>query len=250
MPKDYHNDNKSFIIYKDWEEYVDALGSDEEAGKLFKALFAFAKRAEEAEFVGALKMAFIIMRNSIERDGEKWENTCSVRSEAGKKGGRPSKTSDFSENQTKAKGFFEKQTKAKKADKDTDKDTETDTDTEKELITPPTPSKGKTAPKKRASKPKIEKNQFAEFVSMTNDEYTSLVAKVGEQGAKRCIEILDNYKGASGKTYESDYRAILNWVIERYEQERAKSPQAASNNCSEPVSKNPFVNAVIGNKRD
>lgn len=66
-------------------------------------------------------MAFIVMRNSIERDGEKWENTCSARSEAGKKGGRPSKASDFSENQSKAK-------KAKKAD--TDKDT------------PPTPSKG------------------------------------------------------------------------------------------------------------
>lgn len=218
MPKDYHNDNKSFIIYKDWEEYVDALGSDEEAGKLFKALFAFAKRAEEAEFVGALKMAFIIMRNSIERDGEKWENTCSVRSEAGKKGGRPSKTSDFSENQTKAKGFFEKQTKTKKADKEI----ETEKETEKEIITPPTPSKGENAPKKRASKPKIEKTQFAEFVSMTNDEYASLVAKVGEQGAKRCIEILDNYKGASGKKYSSDYRAILNWVISRYEEERSK----------------------------
>lgn len=141
MPKDYHSDNKSFIIYKDWEEYVDALGSDEEAGKLFKALFAFAKRAEEAEFVGALKMAFIVMRNSIERDGEKWENTCLVRSEAGKKGGRPSKSNDFSENQAKskkAKGFFEKQTKAKKADKDT----ETETDIEKDKNTPPTPSKG------------------------------------------------------------------------------------------------------------
>ncbi len=85
MPKNYHSDNKSFVIYKDWEEYVYALGSDEEAGKLFKALFAFAKRAEEAEFVGALKMAFIIMRNSIERDGEKWENTCSARSESIKK---------------------------------------------------------------------------------------------------------------------------------------------------------------------
>lgn len=143
MPKDYHNDNKSFIIYKDWEEYVDALGSDEEAGKLFKALFAFAKRAEEAEFVGALKMAFIVMRNSIERDGEKWENTCSARSEAGKKGGRPSKASDFSENQSKAKkakGFFEKQTKAKKAD--TDKDTDTETDIEKVKDTTSAPSKG------------------------------------------------------------------------------------------------------------
>lgn len=103
MPKDYHNDNKSFIIYKDWEEYVDALGSDEEAGKLFKALFAFAKRAEEAEFVGALKMAFIIMRNSIERDGEKWENTCSARSDAGKKAADPQKQVIFQKTKQKQK---------------------------------------------------------------------------------------------------------------------------------------------------
>ena len=124
----------------------------------------------------------------------------------------------MSENQIKENGFFEKQTKAKKADKEIDKDT----DTEKEIITPPTPSKGETAPKKRTSKPKIDKTMFAEFVSMTNDEYTSLVAKVGEQGTKRCIEILDNYKGASGKKYSSDYRAILNWVISRYEEKRNK----------------------------
>ena len=65
MSRDYHTDNKSFIIYKEWEEYIDALSSDEDAGKLFKALFAFAKRAEEAEFVGALKMAFIVMKNAI-----------------------------------------------------------------------------------------------------------------------------------------------------------------------------------------
>lgn len=212
MPKNYHSDNKSFVIYKDWEEYVNALGSDEEAGKLFKALFAFAKRAEEAEFVGALKMAFIIMRNSIERDGEKWENTCSACSKSIKKRWeKPEDTKNTNEYKC-----------IQKDTNDTDKDKETDKDTEKEIITPPTPSKGENAPKKRSSKPKIEKTQFAEFVSMTNDEYTSLVAKVGEQGAKRCIEILDNYKGASGKKYSSDYRAILNWVISRYEEERSK----------------------------
>lgn len=64
------------------------------------------------------------------------------------------------------------------------------------------------------------KVQFAEFVSLTNDEYLSLVAEVGEHGAKRCLEILDNYKGASGKQYKSDFRAIRNWVITRYLDER------------------------------
>jgi len=64
-------------------------------------------------------------------------------------------------------------------------------------------------------------NADYEFVSMTNDEYKSLVAKLGEAGTRRCIEILDNYKGANGKKYKSDYRAILNWVITRYEEEKS-----------------------------
>lgn len=65
---------------------------------------------------------------------------------------------------------------------------------------------------------------------MTNSEHQALAAKVGESGAWRCIEILDNYKGASGKQYKSDYRAILNWVVERFEEEKAKKmPEIFSN---------------------
>ena len=86
---DYHKDNKSFQVYKDWEEYLDGL-EVEEIGELFKALFAFAKRGKQAEFVGALKMVFIMMRQSIERDGEKWEQTAQRRKDGGKRGGRPS----------------------------------------------------------------------------------------------------------------------------------------------------------------
>ena len=70
-----------------------------------------------------------------------------------------------------------------------------------------------------------KKIAYAEYVSMTNAEYQALVTKIGEQAAKRCIEILDNYKGAKGKTYKSDYRAILNWVIDRYNEENNKQKQ-------------------------
>ena len=31
--------------------------------------------------------------------------------------------------------------------------------------------------------------------------------------------VLDNYKGANGKKYKSDYRAILNWVVKRAKEE-------------------------------
>lgn len=64
-----------------------------------------------------------------------------------------------------------------------------------------------------------DKINYAEFVSMTEEEYKKLISDYSELGVKRMIEILDNYKGANGKKYKSDYRAILNWVVERYNQE-------------------------------
>jgi hypothetical protein len=58
------------------------------------------------------------------------------------------------------------------------------------------------------------KVQFAENVSMTNAEYEKLVSTYGEANTTRMVEKLDNYKGANGKKYKSDYRAILNWVAD------------------------------------
>jgi len=74
---------------------------------------------------------------------------------------------------------------------------------------------------------KIEKIEFAEFVHMTNAEHDKLVVQFGTHGAQRCIEILDNYKGSSGKKYKSDYRAILSWVAGKYGEECRSKPQPA-----------------------
>lgn len=60
-----------------------------------------------------------------------------------------------------------------------------------------------------------EKIHFADFVTMTNAEYEKLVSTYSKEFADQCITVLDNYKGASGKTYKSDYRAILSWVIDK-----------------------------------
>jgi len=57
-----------------------------------------------------------------------------------------------------------------------------------------------------------KKRTYAEFVSLTRHEYEKLVQQYGEGDTKKMISKLDNYKGAHGKTYDSDYRAILNWV--------------------------------------
>lgn len=73
--------------------------------------------------------------------------------------------------------------------------------------------------RKKESVPKI---QFAEFVSMTQVEYDKLIEQHGEDRVRRMIEILDNYKGANKKKYASDYRAILNWVVDRVQEEERK----------------------------
>jgi hypothetical protein len=56
--------------------------------------------------------------------------------------------------------------------------------------------------------------QYAEFVKMTQIEHGKLVEQYGEEMTDRFIQKLDNHKGASGRTYKSDYRAILSWVID------------------------------------
>lgn len=70
-----------------------------------------------------------------------------------------------------------------------------------------------------------KKLQIAEFVSMTADEYQKLIDEFGETDTASLIQILDNYKGSSGKKYKSDYRAIRSWCVDRLEEHKRKTSQ-------------------------
>lgn len=78
-----------------------------------------------------------------------------------------------------------------------------------------------------------KKNIYAEFVSMTSDEYEKLVKEHGEENTKKMIEVLDNYKGSSGKKYKSDYRAILNWVKDRVLNEKGGGSNRKADNTAQ-----------------
>ena len=159
MAKNFHTDNKAFMLYKDWEDIFQALDSSEEIGELVMALFAYAKRGETPKLSGGAKIAFLMMRAAIERDGIAWEEMCAQRSECGKKGGRPKKSDESGNTDEKAeqtaasadnaeekpqgindtaekpKAFSQTKRfseKAKKADKDIDKDKDTDIDKDKD----------------------------------------------------------------------------------------------------------------------
>lgn len=67
-----------------------------------------------------------------------------------------------------------------------------------------------------------EGKAYAENVRMTEEEFGRLKDRLkSEARAKRCIEILDNAKGAKGYKYKSDYRAILTWVVGELEKREA-----------------------------
>ena len=66
------------------------------------------------------------------------------------------------------------------------------------------------------------KDLYGEFVRLTPTEHERLLKAYGAAGTRRMIELLDHYKGASGKRYQSDYRAILSWVVGRWQEEVRK----------------------------
>jgi hypothetical protein len=64
------------------------------------------------------------------------------------------------------------------------------------------------------------KRVYSENVQLTEIEYQKLVSEHGQDFADECVSTLCNYKGASGKKYKSDYKAILTWVIDKVKERR------------------------------
>ncbi len=73
---------------------------------------------------------------------------------------------------------------------------------------------GDKSPDSHSKNKKPTKKNYAPSVNMTEEEHQKLIDKYGPDQTQRMIEKLSNYKEATGKRYKSDYRAILNWVVE------------------------------------
>ena len=67
------------------------LLTDEQTGKLLKALLRYAENGEEPDFSDdkAIMLMFSMMSRRIDRDFERYSKVCEKRSEVGKKGGAP-----------------------------------------------------------------------------------------------------------------------------------------------------------------
>lgn len=104
-----------------------------------------------------------------------------------------------------------------------------------------------------ASSARGEKKVFyGDFVSMTEKERKSLLERYGESGAAEMIEILDHYKGADPKKrkYASDYRAILSWVVKRWQEDRKKLSSSQEMGFAEQVALGIIRYDEKGRRRD
>ena len=77
---------KSFVLYAGYDEVFENL-SNEDAGVLIKHIFDYVNdKAPETDNV-AVKLSFILIKQQLKRDLEKWKQKTEVRSAAGRVGG-------------------------------------------------------------------------------------------------------------------------------------------------------------------
>lgn len=238
MAKNFHTDNKAFMLYKDWEDIFQALDSSEEIGELVMALFAYAKRGESPKLSGGAKIAFLMMRAAIERDGIAWEEMCAQRSECGKKGGRPKKsdesgntdekaeqTSASADNAEEPKAFTQTKRfseKAKKADKDKDKDIDIDKDKDKDKAIDKDREKDAGAEKSVVRSFGIHKN-----VMLTSEQYNELESRCRSVGLslESYISKLSQWLFSKGKHCTDPYRIISGWLDDDSKRKAAAKPK-------------------------
>lgn len=96
-------DKKSFVMYADYEENFDLL-SDEELGRLIRAIFGYVNDGLIPSLSPSTQMAFSFIRKNLDRDKAKYEETCRRRAEAGRRSGEARRAKADGDEQDGTKG--------------------------------------------------------------------------------------------------------------------------------------------------
>lgn len=179
---------KQFTFYRSFFEALKAL--DAESGyAAVMAICDYALDENEHELSGVPAAVFSLVKPNLDSSRKK--------AESGGAGGKMKQAASKPQANTK-------QTPSKREKKE-----EKEKEVKKDSLPPLPPTKE-------------QKVQWADNVTMTNDEHDKLLATYGPADTAKLIAILDNYKGSSGKPYKSDYRAILSWCVDRLHEGKSK----------------------------
>ena len=115
-------EQKGFVVYGDVHAVVDEL-TDEQTGKLFKAMIAYFTTGKAPKFDGILKYVWIPIKQQMDRDKEKYDAKCE------KNRAKIQKYWDGVKANTNENNSKQMYTNATNTNTDTDTTTNTDTDT-------------------------------------------------------------------------------------------------------------------------
>ena len=127
------------ILYISQFEAVEEL-SDEELGKLYRALFNDRLRSigkqpkKEVELDGMTKIAYNFLANQLAIDAMKYEEISRKRSEAGKKGGAPKGNSNASKSDKTSKTSKNKQNKPNENENENENEKKNDNERQAALL--------------------------------------------------------------------------------------------------------------------
>ena len=172
-------------LFIDYLDAIEPLG-DAERGRLFTSLLEYARSGASPQLNGNERFLFPMMRAQIDRDTTALEEMSVVRSEAGKKGGRPKK-------QTKAKKAIAFSESKKSKDKEEDKDKDYDYDNIEKNIK------------------KEIRHQYGQYnnVLLSDTELEKLKSEFSDYEQR--IERLSEYIASTGKTYKNHLATIRSW---------------------------------------
>ena len=104
----------TFVFYKDWLNVIRDLPSEVQL-EVYQAIAEYAIYGNLIELKPLAKVAFGFVKQTIDRDTQKYISIKEKRKEAGVKGGRPLKNKDLEESKEKQKNqlVFEKSKKSK-----------------------------------------------------------------------------------------------------------------------------------------
>ena len=192
---------KSFILYVDYIKHISKL-TDEEAGRLFKAIFNYVNSGEIPNLDGMAAMAFSFISNQLDNDLQKYEEICKKRAENIKKRWdktreNPKENSNFcNTNDTNEYNCNFCNTNDTDNDSDIDNVNDSDNDIDSGSVLHNIRPRGKH-----------------NTINITQNQYDDLCGKYGQAVINRYINRIDEYLFENKKKpYSNHYQTIIKWL--------------------------------------
>lgn len=192
----------SFILFKEHEELFLQL-SKEQAGDLILYIFEYERTGIIPEFKeSCIRLAFIPIRQSLDRNREKYRETCEKNSKNAQK--------RWGNNKVECDRIIQDTTNA-------DNDSEYDNESESDLS--------------NSNYSEIEKKLNLVLTSLTNQEYSDLVEiytkkSINQEDAVKSLDdVLIQYDGwkANNKEISNDFAALRRWVVNSFKVEKQQT---------------------------